>query len=119
MKIGLVPAKIGRRNSVDEVIRMTPRGGGTDCAQPLIHAANTLNHYDAIVILTDSETWAGNRHSLDVLNSYRKNVNPNVKVIEIALAANSHSTLPEDDPNLLRVVGFDSSVTEIINEYLK
>lgn len=116
---GLVPAQIGRRNSVDEAIRMTPRGGGTDCAVPLVHAANTLNHYDAIIILTDSETWAGNRHALDVLNSYRKNVNKDVKVIEVALAANSSSVLPADDPNLLRVVGFDSSVTEIINEYLK
>lgn len=110
---------IGRRNSVDEAIRMTPHGGGTDCALPILHAANTLSHYDAIIILTDSETWAGNQHTYDVLASYRKNVNRDVKVIEVALAANPHSTLPADDPNLLRVVGFDSSVTEIINEYLK
>ena len=116
---GLVKCNMGRRNSVDEAIRLTPRGGGTDCAQPLIHAANTLNHYDAIIILTDSETWAGNRHAADVLTSYRKNVNRDVKVIEVALAANSSSVLPPDDPNLLRVVGFDGSVTEIINEYLK
>jgi 60 kDa SS-A/Ro ribonucleoprotein len=110
---------IGRRNSVDEAIRMTPNGGGTNCALPLLHAANTLNFYDAIVILTDSETWAGNRHAYDVLASYRKNVNKNVKVIEVAMVANSSSTMPDNDPNLLRVVGFDSSVTEIINEYLK
>ena len=116
---GLVKCNMGRRNSVDEAIRMTPRGGGTDCAQPLIHAANTLNHYDAIIILTDNETWAGNQHAFDVLTSYRKNVNRDVKVIEVALVANSSSVLPEDDANLLRVVGFDGSVTEIINEYLK
>lgn len=116
---GLVKCNMGRRNSVDEAISMTPRGGGTDCAQPLIHAANTLNHYDAIIILTDNETWVGQRHAADVLASYRKNVNRDVRVIEVALAANSSSVLPPDDPNLLRVVGFDGSVTEIINEYLK
>lgn len=115
----LIPAKIGRRNSVDDAIRLAPHGGGTDCAQPLIHAANTLNHYDAIIIFTDNETWAGQRHALDVLNSYRRTVNQNVKVIEVALVANASSVMPEDDPNLLRVVGFDSSVTEVINEFLK
>ena len=115
----LVKCTMGRRNSVDEAIRMTPNGGGTDCAQPLIHAANTLNHYDAIIILTDNETWAGKQHAGDVLASYRKNVNRDVKVIEVAFAANSSSVLPPDDPNLLRVVGFDGRVTEIINQYLK
>ncbi len=115
----LQPARIGRRNSVDDAIRMTAEGGGTDCSQPLVHAANTLNHYDAIIIFTDSETWAGQRHALDVLNSYRRTVNKNVKVIEVALAPNASSVMPGDDPNLLRVVGFDASVTEVINEYLK
>jgi 60 kDa SS-A/Ro ribonucleoprotein len=115
----LQPAKIGRRNSVDDAIRMAPHGGGTDCAQPIIHAANTLNKYDAIIIFTDSETWAGQTHAFDVLNSYRRTVNANVKVIEVALAPNSSSIMPDNDPNILRVVGFDSSVTEVINEFLK
>jgi 60 kDa SS-A/Ro ribonucleoprotein len=115
----LQPAKIGRRNSVDDAIRMAPHGGGTDCAQPLIHAANTLNHYDAIIILTDSETWAGNQHAFTVLNAYRQTVNRNVKVVEVALVANASSTMPGDDSNLLRVVGFDASVTTVINEFLK
>lgn len=109
---------IGRRSSIDEVLRKSPNGGGTDCAQPLIHAANTLNSYDAIIILTDSETWAGNQHALDVLNSYRRNVNKDVKVIEVALVANPHSIMPGDDANLLRVVGFDASVVSLINKYL-
>lgn len=110
---------IGKRNSVDEVLRMSPTGGGTDCAQPLVHASNTMNHYDAIIILTDTETWAGPRHGLDVLNSYRKNVNKNVKVIEVALEGRGESTMPSDDPNVLRVVGFDASVIQIINKYLE
>jgi 60 kDa SS-A/Ro ribonucleoprotein len=114
-----VKATMGRRTSVDEAIRMTPQGGGTDCSVPLTYANNTQNNYDAIIILTDGETWAGHQHAFDVLRQYRSNVNQNVKVIEIALAANPHSVLPADDGNLLRVVGFDSSVTEIINEYLK
>lgn len=109
----------GRRSSVDEILRKSPTGGGTDCAQPIIYAANNLQSYDAILILTDSETWAGPRHGFEVLASYRKNVNKDVKVIEVALTATGHSTMPTDDKNLLRVVGFDASVVDVINAYLE
>lgn len=110
---------IGRRTSIDEVIRKSPTGGGTDCAVPLVYAANKLESYDAILILTDNETWAGPRHGIEVLKSYRKNVNQDVKVIEIALTATGHSTMPSDDKNILRVAGFDASVVEVINKYLE
>jgi 60 kDa SS-A/Ro ribonucleoprotein len=115
----IVPAKLGRRSSIDEVLRNSPHGGGTDCAQPIIYAANELESFDAILILTDSETWAGPRHGFEVLQSYRKNVNRDVKVIEIALTATGHSTMPADDKNLLRVVGFDASVIDVVNAYLE
>lgn len=115
----IVPTKLGRRSSIDEILRNSPHGGGTDCAQPLVYAANSLESYDAILILTDSETWAGPRHGFEVLQSYRKNVNRDVKVIEIALTATGHSTMPADDKNLLRVVGFDASVIDVVNAYLE
>ena len=115
----LVNPTIGRRTSIDDVIRLTHRGGGTDCSVPLKHAANTLNEYDAIIILTDYETWAGKQHAFEVLASYRKNVNKDVKVIEVALTSTPNAQIPNDDKNLLRVVGFDASVIEVINSYLK
>jgi 60 kDa SS-A/Ro ribonucleoprotein len=108
----------GKRSDLLTVINNAPCGGGTDCGQPLKHACDTLNKYDAIIILTDNETWAGREHNFDLLKSYRKNVNKNVKVIEVAMVSNPISTFPSDDPNLLRVVGFDSSVVDIINKYL-
>lgn len=116
---GLKAPTIGRRTSIDEVLRRSPNGGGTDCAQAFVHALTTKTKYDAILILTDSETWAGNRHGLDLLNQYRKSVNQNVKVIEVAMVANPNTTLPVDDKNVLRVVGFDASVVQVINAYLE
>lgn len=112
------PTKLGRRSSIDEVIKYAPRGGGTDCAQAIVYAANNLESYDAILILTDTETWAGPRHGFEVLASYRKNVNRDVKIIEVALEASGNTTMPSDDKNLLRVVGFDASVIDLINTYL-
>lgn len=111
--------KIGKRTSIDDVLKNSPHGGGTDCAQAFVHALKTKTKYDAILIFTDSETWAGQTHGLELLNRYRSSVNPNVAVIEIALAANPHTTLPVDDKKVLRVVGFDASVTEVINSYLE
>lgn len=115
---GIVKPTFGRRNSLDSVINMEAEGNGTDCAQPFVHALKTKTKYDAIIILTDNETWAGNRHGLELLNEYRKDINKNVKVIELAMVATPNTTLPVDDKNVLRVVGFDASVTEVINSYL-
>lgn len=110
---------IGRRSSIEEILKNSPHGGGTDCAQAFVHALNTKTKYDAILILTDSETWAGRAHGLDLLNKYRNTINKDVVVIEVALAANPSTTLPIDDKNVLRVVGFDASVVDVINSYLE
>lgn len=114
----IVPPTFGRRTSIDEVLKFHANGNGTDCAQPLVYAANKLESYDAILILTDTETWAGRKHGFEVLESYRKNVNRDVKVIEVASVATGYSTMPGDDKNILRVVGFDASVMNVINKYL-
>ena len=109
--------KIGRRSSLDEVLRATPNGGGTDCSLALKYALHTKNKYDAIVILTDNETWAGRSHAEQELALYRK-INPDVKVIEIGMVANSYSNYDMEDKNVLRVVGFDSSVVEVMNKFV-
>lgn len=116
---GLSAPTVGRRTSIDDVLKQSPCGGGTDCAQAFVHALNTKIKYDAILILTDSETWAGGSHGLELLNKYRKSINRDVKVIEVAMVANPHTTLPVDDKNVLRVVGFDASVVDVIQNYLE
>jgi 60 kDa SS-A/Ro ribonucleoprotein len=110
--------EFGRRSSLDEVLSRAPYGGGTDCAQPIIYALENARKYDAIIILTDNETWAGEKHASKALEQYRKSVNSDVKVIEVALVSNPYSNHPSEDKNLLRIVGFDSSVTDVINSYL-
>jgi 60 kDa SS-A/Ro ribonucleoprotein len=112
-------ANLSRRSSIRDILANSPNGGGTDCAQPIVHALATKTKYDAILILTDSETWAGSRHAIDALDEYRRRVNRDVKVVEIAMAANASSTMPDNDLNILRIVGFDASVTEVINQFLK
>lgn len=111
--------KIGKRTSLDECLKKVQYGNGTDCAQAFIHAMNTKQKFDAIVILTDNETWAGPKHGEVVLSEYRRKYNKDVKVIEIAMVSNPYTALPVNDPNILRIAGFDASCISLINEFLK
>lgn len=116
---GIKQPKLGATSSLKEVLQNSPTGGGTDCAQPLQYALDRKTKYDAIIILTDNETWAGPAHGAEVIEKYRKSVNPDVKVVEIAMVANPHSNLPDDDKNLLRIVGFDASVVDVVNSFIE
>jgi 60 kDa SS-A/Ro ribonucleoprotein len=109
----------GARTSFEDIAAKTPAGGGTDCSIPFNYALTNKIKYDAFVIYTDNETWAGNKHALTYLNEYRKKINPDVKVIEVAMASNPHTQLPRDDKNILRIVGFDGSINNVINNFLK
>lgn len=112
------PATFGKRTAIDDVLKHAPNGGGTDCAQPILLALKNKLQLDAIIILTDNETWAGSTHAKTALDTYRKTINPNIKVIEVALVSNPHTNFPADDKNILRVVGFDNSVIELINKFI-
>lgn len=110
--------KWGSRSSLDEVLRMSAPGGGTDCSMPIAYAIKKRLKMDGIVILTDSESWAGNKHSFKLLEEYRNKLNPEVKVIEVASTATGNSQFPSEDKNLMRVAGFDSSVLNLISLFL-
>lgn len=110
--------RFGKRSSLDEVLRMPSPGGGTDCSLPLRYAITKRLKLDGIVILTDNESWAGDQHSFEILTDYRAKLNTEVKMVEVALTATGHSQFPSDDRNLMRVVGFDSSVLNLIGMFL-
>ena len=110
---------LGARHSYDEAFRAMNRGGGgTDCSLPFSYALTKRIKYDSIVIYTDSETWAGRSHGKTLLDQYRKQFNPNVKVVEVALVANDYSGFPQDDSNVLRTVGFDSALPQVIKSFI-
>lgn len=109
--------KIGRRNSVEEVLNATPNGGGTDTSLPFAYMLHNKEKYDAIIILTDNETWAGKTHSVQLLDECRK-INKDLKVVEVAMATNPYSDFPINDVNVLKISGFDASVPNLINKFL-
>jgi len=69
----------------DFISNLNTRGGGTDVAAPLKELIKTGTSVDKIVILTDMQMYGGWGNINDQINKYlkeyKKNVNPNVKVL--------------------------------------
>ncbi len=112
------PYPFGKRSSLDEVLKHQFCGGGTDCGVPIGYAVLNKKPYDAIIILTDNETWAGNVHAKKALEIQRRQTGKQTKIVEICLVSEPYSQFPQDDKNVLRIVGFDASVITIMQEFI-
>lgn len=92
-------------------------GGGTDCAQPVLHAIKNKIPVDTFIIYTDHETWAGSIHPAQAFERYRKAMNIPARLISVGMATNQVSIANPGDGNMLDVVGFDTSTPEIIRAF--
>lgn len=110
---------ITKRTTIDEVVRKASSGGGTDCSLPFRYLEQTDTRFDNVVMVTDSESWAGGRHTFQACDSYRAKRNPEFKAVEMQVAASATGTkqLPTDRRNL-QVVGFDAAAYDIVESFL-
>lgn len=109
--------KIRRNTSFNEVMSVKAHGSGTDLSLPIEDALRTGEFYDAIVIHTDNETWSG-KHAYQTMDDYRRRVNPNCKLIVVAYEPNASTIVSPDDKQGMNVVGFDTSVPSIIDDFV-
>lgn len=93
--------------------------GRTDCALPMTWALKNKVALDSFVVLTDNETWVGNIHPVQALNEYRAKINPKAKLVVVSMTASSFSIADPDDPEMLDVVGFDTSTPSVISEFVR
>jgi 60 kDa SS-A/Ro ribonucleoprotein len=91
---------------------------GTNAALPFEDALNRSLPIDAFVLMTDSETWAGERHPVQALVQYRKASGIAAKLVVIAMAANRFSIADPNDALQLDVVGFDASVPGVVSNFV-
>ena len=92
--------------------------GRTDCALPMLHAMELKMNVDCFIILTDSETWAGNIHPVEALRQYRHKSGIPAKLIVVGMVSNEFSIADPDDAGMMDVVGFDSAVPELITDFV-
>lgn len=94
--------------------------GGTDCALPMIWAKENSKKFDAFVIYTDNETWAGNVKPDQALRDYRKSSGiSDSKLIVVGMTATGFTIADPKDSNMLDVVGFDTSAPQIMSEFIR
>jgi 60 kDa SS-A/Ro ribonucleoprotein len=113
---------ISPRQRLDDVVVVLSRlgGGGTNLALPMSYALYDKTKYDAFIIITDSETWQGGYgHPSQVLEQYRAQVNPDAKIINIQMTATHVTNNDPNDRRALEVAGFDTSVPEVLNSFLR
>jgi 60 kDa SS-A/Ro ribonucleoprotein len=73
--------------------------GGTDCALPMIRAAENEASVDIFRVYTDSETWAGDIHPVQALRAYRHKMGIGAKLV------------------VLDVVGVDTATPSVIADF--
>ena len=115
------PLDVSPRERLDDVVkRIRGRlGGGTDCASPITWAGDNNVPVDAFVILTDSESWAGNTHPAQAIQAYRRKTGIPAKMVVVAMASNHASVADPGDAGVLDVVGMDTAVPALVADFIR
>jgi len=93
--------------------------GGTDCSLPMKYALENNLKFDAFVVYTDSETWAGESHPVEALRDYRKKTGIPAKLIVVGMEANDFTIADPDDAGMLDVVGFDTTAPSVMSDFIR
>jgi 60 kDa SS-A/Ro ribonucleoprotein len=113
---GLTRLAISPRQRLEDAVRPVSDlpFGGTDCAQPMLHAAKHRREVDVFVVYTDSEIWAGSVHPAQALREYRERMGIAARLVVIGMVSNGFSIADPADPGMLDVVGFDTATPAVV-----
>jgi 60 kDa SS-A/Ro ribonucleoprotein len=115
----ITPLSISPRQRLPDVLKTVSglQFGGTDCALPMIYAAQNNLEVDAFVIYTDNETWHGDIHPFQALKMYRQASGIDAKLIVAGMCSNGFSIADPSDRGMLDVVGFDTAAPAIMADF--
>jgi len=116
---GITPLMISPRWPLNKVVQEVSGldFGGTDCALPMLWAAENKVPVDLFCVYTDNETWAGDIHPLQALRAYRHKMGIGAKLVVIGMVSNGFSIADPEDGGMLDVVGFDTATPSIIADF--
>jgi 60 kDa SS-A/Ro ribonucleoprotein len=92
--------------------------GETDCSLPMIDALSRKIEVDLFIVITDNETYAGERHPCQALEKYNKEMKRQAKLVVIATAVNDFSIAEPNNPNMLDIVGYSDDMLAVINHFV-
>ena len=117
----LTPIALSPRQRLDDAVRAVSRlpMGGTDCALPMVWAAQRKIDVDTFVVYTDNETWAGSVHPAQALRSYRQASGNAAKLVVVGMTSNGFTIADPNDAGMLDVVGFDTATPPVISDFAR
>lgn len=115
----LMSLDIAPGDSFNEVMKKISRltFGATDCALPMLKAEQEGLEIDTFVVLTDSETWAGNKHPMSALRDYRKSSGIPAKLAVFGLEGDKFSIADPKDAGSMDFVGFDANAVRALSDF--
>lgn len=116
----LVDVNVSPRQRLDDVVKRVSglRFGRTNCALPMLEAAQRGLEVDAFVVYTDSETWVGDVHPVQALQAYRRKFGIPAKLIVCGMVSNGFTIADPDDGGMLDVVGFDTATPNLMSDFV-
>ncbi len=93
--------------------------GRTDCAVPMRWATKNKVGVDGFIVITDNETWQGDMHASQALREYREKMGIEAKEVVIGMTATNFTIADPNDPLTLDVCGFDTTVPQVLGEFLR
>lgn len=93
--------------------------GATDCALPMLWAAQNGVKVETFVVYTDNETWAGKVHPTVALDRYRQKTGLPARLIVVGLTATGFSIADPNRADMLDVVGFDSAAPGVMADFAR
>lgn len=113
---GITPSS-GLPSVIDSFTRLGH--GGTDCALPMIYALKNRIPVDCFQVMTDNETWAGSQHPAEALREYRHKMGIPAKLVVHGMTATEFTIADPHDGGMMDVVGFDSAVPVVVDDFLR
>lgn len=117
----LTPLDLSPKQRLDDVVKKTSNlpFGTTDCSLPFLWAMEEKYDFDAVVTLTDSETWCGSIHPSEALKKYRQFSGIYTKSIVVGMTSQGFSIADPNDTGSLDVVGFDTAAPALMNDFIR
>jgi len=91
---------------------------GTDCALPMVWAAQHGFKFDSFEVWTDNETWAGRIQPVQALQAYRKKTGIAAKSAVIGMTATECSIADPEDGGMMDFVGLDAATPNLIADFI-
>ncbi|MBZ9751680.1 TROVE domain-containing protein [Deinococcus sp. HMF7604] len=115
------PLNITARDTLEAAMRKAQSAsfGPTDCAQPMLWAAQQKLQVDTFVVYTDNETWAGAVHPTAALDRYRQKMGIGARLIVVGLTATGFTIADPNRTDMLDVVGFDSAAPGVMADFAR